>query len=166
MIELQNQEDGFESWWKILEQTKERDGFRIHGKDYYKKMLSINNFNSDEPRMKLKLLGAFYRQKLIAGNIVSFFGDTAVYVHGASSDEHRNLMAPYFLQWEAIKLARQDNIKYYDFYGIDENKWPGVSRFKKGFGGEEIDYFGTYDLVFDKKWYNVYKLIRKARRLI
>ena len=95
------------------------------------------------------------------------------YVHGASANEFRNVMAPYALQWEVIKLAKQKNCKYYDFNGIDEKKWPGVTRFKMGFarfesarqGGEVVEYPGTFDMVFDNLWYNVYKLIRRIRRL-
>ena len=147
----------FEDFWKLMEQTVDRDGFRLHGKEYYKKMLA-GNF--------VKLYLAEYQDRIIAGNIIAFFGDTATYVHGASSNEDRNVMAPYLLQWEVIKEAQRMGMKYYDFYGIDEKKWPGVTRFKTGFGGREITYPGTFDLVFDNFWYNVYKAVRKLRRLI
>jgi len=52
-------------------------------------------------------------------------------------------------------------LKFYDFWGIDEEKWPGVTRFKKGFNGRETIYPGAYDLVFQPLWYKVYKLTRK-----
>lgn len=147
----------FEEFWEIMEETKNRDGFRLHSKEYYKKMLAINF---------VKLYLAVYNDKVIAGCIISFFGDMGVYIHGASSNSNRNLMAPYALQWHAIKEAKQKNLKYYDFNGINKDKWPGVTRFKFGFSGREINYPGTYDLIFSKLWYNVYKLIRKIRRSI
>ena len=50
------------------------------------------------------------------------------------------------------------------FHGIDENKWPGVTRFKIGFGGQIIKYPGTFDLVYDDAWYNIYKMVRQIRR--
>ena len=120
------------------------------------------NLDSDS----LRLIGAFYKEKLIAVNIVSFFGDMATYVHGASSSENRNLMAPYALQWETIKIAKTQGHKYYDFYGIDENKWPGVTRFKKGFSGEEANYPGTFDSAFNSIQYSIYKILRKLRRMV
>jgi lipid II:glycine glycyltransferase (peptidoglycan interpeptide bridge formation enzyme) len=85
-------------------------------------------------------------------------------MHGASASKYRNVMAPYLLQWHAIKLAKNLGYKYYDFYGVDEDKWPGVTRFKKGFGGREVNYPGTFDLIFNRRWYSVYRMVRKARR--
>ncbi len=153
----------FDAWWQIMDETKERDQFRLHSKKYYKKMISISF---------IKLVVAEYQGKIIAGNILSFFGDTCTYVHGASSNEFRNVMAPFALQWQTIQVAKKQGLKYYDFYGIDEEKWPGVTRFKKGFlpasrqdNGGEINYPGTFDMVFDNNKYLIYKLLRKIRRL-
>lgn len=154
-------EEDFEKWWKIMQETCQRDGFSLHAKNYYKNQLKIRS-----EKLKIKLIVAKYKGKIIAGNIVAFFGDMATYVHGASSNEFRNLMAPYALQWRAIREAKKYDCKYYDFYGIDEKKWPGVTRFKKGFNGEEIKYPGTFDLIFSRLWYNVYRSIRKLRRMV
>ncbi|MCK4553446.1 peptidoglycan bridge formation glycyltransferase FemA/FemB family protein [Candidatus Parcubacteria bacterium] len=155
----------FDDFWKLMCETSDRDSFRTHGINYYKEMLKIDeNF--------IKLFLAKYRGKVIGANVVSLFGDTMTYMHGASSNEHREVMAPYLLQWHCIKLAKELGYKYYDFYGIDEKKWPGVTRFKKGFtrldsarqGGKTVSYPGTFDLIFDKNWYSVYRMVRKARR--
>jgi len=155
--------EDFENWWKIMDETKERDQFRLHSNKYYKKMISIPF---------IKLVVAEYQDKIIAGNILSFFGDTCTYVHGASSNEFRNVMAPFALQWQTIQAAKKQGLKYYDFYGIDEEKWPGVTRFKKGFlpasrqdNRGEINYPGTFDMVFNNSKYIIYKLLRKIRRL-
>jgi len=149
--------DNFDDFWKLMGETKERDNFRLHGIDYYQEMLKLdNNF--------IKLFFAKYQNKNIATAIVSWFGDTVTYMHGASSDSNRNVMASYLLQWEIAREAKAKGFKHYDFYGIDGQKWPGVTRFKKGFSGKEVNYPGTFDLVFDSGWYNVYKMIRKVRR--
>lgn len=149
--------DRFEEFWQLMCQTGERDNFRTHGISYYKEMLKTDNDF-------IKLFFAEYKGKPISSIVVSFFGDTATYAHGASSNDDRNVMAPYLLQWHCIKSAKELGHKYYDFYGINAKRWPGVTRFKKGFGGKEVNYPGTYDLVFDKNWYSVYKMVRKVRR--
>jgi lipid II:glycine glycyltransferase (peptidoglycan interpeptide bridge formation enzyme) len=141
-----------------MEETKARDKFRLHSMNYYQKMLKAVPF--------IKLLVAEHDGKIIAGNIVSFFGDMATYIHGGSSDEKRNVMAPYLLQWQAIKIAKEKNLKYYDFNGINERLWPGVTRFKKGFGGEEVNYPGTFDLIFNYQKYIFYNILRQVRRKI
>ncbi|PIT93970.1 hypothetical protein COU00_01505 [Candidatus Falkowbacteria bacterium CG10_big_fil_rev_8_21_14_0_10_43_11] len=65
-----------------------------------------------------------------------------------------------------IKLAKKLGYAKYDFYGIDEKKWSGVTRFKRGFGGGEINYQGCYDIIFSKCWYKFYNLARRLRKLI
>lgn len=147
----------FEKFWSLLDQTCGRDKFRPHGRFYYQEMLNLE-------KDFIKLFFAEYEANCLATGIFSFFGDTVTYLHGGSADDSRNVMAPYLLQWNSIKAAKSLGFKYYDFHGINEEKWPGVTRFKKGFGGTEINYPGTYDLIFDQSWYNIYKMMRKIRR--
>jgi lipid II:glycine glycyltransferase (peptidoglycan interpeptide bridge formation enzyme) len=147
----------FEDFWKLLDQTSGRDKFRPHGRNYYEAMFAPENDI-------VKLYFAEYQGKTLAAGIFSFFGDSVTYLHGGSSNEDREVMAPYLLQWSVIKAAKSAGYKHFDFHGIDEEKWPGVTRFKKGFGGLEYNYPGTFDLVYDEGWYGVYKMIRKVRR--
>lgn len=142
----------FNDFWKLMQETTRRDGFHAHPKEYYKKLLEIPN---------VELFTAEFENKIIAANIVIFYNKQAIYLHGASDYEHRNLMAAPLLQWEQVKEARKRGCAEYDFWGIDEEKWPGVTRFKKSFNGKEIEYPGAYDLIFQPTWYRVYKIARK-----
>jgi lipid II:glycine glycyltransferase (peptidoglycan interpeptide bridge formation enzyme) len=149
-----------DNFWKLMEETTKRDEFRAHPKKYYEKMLEkITGDGKNGMRVELKTV--YLDGAPLAAAIVGYFGDTATYLHGASSYEHRNLMAPYFMHWEIIKEAKRLGYKFYDFWGIDEQKWPGVTRFKKGFGGFEINYPGTFDLPINKLWYKIYNLAKK-----
>jgi len=112
----------------------------------------------------VKLFAAEYQNKIIAANIVIFHGERATYLHGASDYEYRNFMAPYLLHWEVIKYARDHGFTEYDLWGIDEKKWPGVTRFKRGFGGKEINYIGSYDYVFQPFWYAMYKVRQSLKK--
>ncbi len=147
----------FDDFWQLMNQTGERDNFRPHGIDYYKKMLEAE---SDF----IKLYFAEYHGKPLATGIFSYFGDMVSYLHGASASHDRDVMAPYLLHWHIIKEAKAAGFKYYDLFGINEKRWPGVTKFKKGFGGSEYDYPGTFDFIFDQNWYSIYKMIRQARR--
>lgn len=147
-------------FWKLMKETTGRDKFSAHPQKHYESMLKkIKGDGKKEMRVELKIV--YFGDTPLAAAIVGYFGDTATYIHGASSNENRNLMAPYFLHWEIIKEARQLGYKYYDFWGIDEKKWPGVTRFKKGFGGFEISYPGTFDLPINNFWYKIYNLAKK-----
>lgn len=145
-----------QNFLELLEQTAKRDKFRLHPKEYYQKMLEI----LDKQGM-VKLFLAQYQNKVIAANLVCFFGQTVSYLHGASDYAFRQLMAPHLLQWQTILEAKKLGFKYYDFLGINGQRWPGMTRFKKGFGGQEIAYPGAFDLIFQPGWYQVYNLARK-----
>lgn len=165
-------ENDFDNFWKLMEETYKRDGFKLHPKEYYRKMLSLREISYGEQvdeNLKIKLFFAKYQGKILSANIVSFFGDTATYMHGASSNEFRNVMAPYLLQWETSRSAKKSGYKCYDLFGVDEKKWPGVTKYKEGFcaknlGKCKVIYPGTYDAVFSELWYNGYKLMRFIRR--
>lgn len=149
--------DRFEEFWTLMAQTTDRDEFSSHGRSYYQHMLTL-------PNDFLKLYFAELDGKPLVGNIVTYFGDSVSYIHGGSSNENRDVMAPYALQWHVIKDARAKGFRYYDFYGISEHRWPGVTRFKQGFGGREMNYPGTFDVIYDEGWYSIYKMVRKVRR--
>ncbi|MBI4837309.1 MAG: peptidoglycan bridge formation glycyltransferase FemA/FemB family protein [Candidatus Portnoybacteria bacterium] len=170
-------EKDIEYFWQLAKETSRRDEFRLHPREHYKKLFFVchpeppadgegsHAKDSSPPAQNdnlcLELFLAECEQKVIAAHIVAFFGDTATYLHGGSSNEHRCLMVPYLLQWEQIKEAKRRDCAQYDFWGINEEKWPGVTRFKKGFGGREIEYIGAWDYVFRPAWYEIYKVAKK-----
>jgi peptidoglycan pentaglycine glycine transferase (the first glycine) len=154
-VEIRTGKEDLPAFLGLVSQTAERDGFRLHSPRHYERLSDLSF---------MMIYSAVYEGKVIAANMVSFFGGTATYVHGASGNEHRNLMAPFLLQWQAIRDAKAKGLSHYDFYGIDEAKWPGVTRFKRGFGGEEKVFPGTFDLVFDRIIYGGYKWLRTIRR--
>lgn len=151
--------DDIDSFYKILKETTSRDGFHPHDKSFYEKMLaSLPNI--------AKLYTAEYESKIIAANIITFFRDTATYYYGASSNEYRNLMAPYILQWRAVTDAKAQGFKYYDFLGIapenaKNHPWAGVTDFKKKFGGHEIAYLPAMEMPLKKLLHPIYKLRKK-----
>lgn len=105
----------------------------------------------------------------LAAAIVVFYGNRATYLFGGSSDEYRNLMAPYLLHWQIIKDAKKTGCAEYDFFGIapiDDPKhpWAGITRFKKQFGGQEVHLSGSWDLVFRPIEYQLFKIAEKIRR--
>ncbi len=150
-------ETDFSDFWRLMKKTSNRDGFKIHSEAHYRNLLVSSGG-------AIKLFFAQYQGQRIAAGLFAFYGDKVIYLHGASDNEFRNLMAPYLLQFEIIKKAKLEGFNFYDFYGIDEKKWPGVTRFKKGFGGFIYNYAGTYDLVFRPGLYFLYNFLRNLRR--
>lgn len=158
--------DNVEVFWKLLKQTSKKDQFSTHPKEYYEKMLS---FFSRDGQLQAKLFLVKYGDQYIGGAIVMIYHNFSYYLHGAMDREYKSLMAPYFMHWEIIKWlkklttndSRLTTIKYYDLWGIDSHKWPGVTRFKLGWGGDQKEYPGSFDIPISRFWYFTYNIARK-----
>jgi peptidoglycan pentaglycine glycine transferase (the first glycine) len=148
----------------LFEETAKRDGFRLHPRPYYEAQVKMPN---------VAVFGAMHASKLLAAAIVIFdpstplgTGGVATYLHGASSNESRNLMAPYALHWAIIKEAKARGSSRYDLWGISDahdSGWAGITRFKRGWGVTESCVPGTRDLPVKRFWYSVYRLVRRMR---
>ncbi len=155
-LEIKSGVEHLDGFLEILEETRQRDKFRLHGRAYYMAMI-----NSGAVELKT----VWSEGQMLAGSLIAYFGDTVTYVHGASSSRQRQLMAPYALQWDSILKACDAGYAWYDWHGIDEKKWPGVTRFKLGFGGETLDFAGTFDKPLAPIAYAGYTILRRLRRL-
>ena len=60
-----------------------------------------------------------------------------------------------------MRWAKQNGYLEYDMGGIDEVRWPGLTRFKIGFGGRVEEFSPAYELPFDKAKYAAYRLTRR-----
>ncbi len=131
---------------RIMKITGERDGFSTRPKAYFERML-------DSLGEHVRLYLAYYEGKAIAGAITTQYAGKTCYVYGASDNAHRNVMAPYLVQWEMIRWALENNCTVYDFQGVsgnlDENSAHyGLYRFKKGFNGQLDELLGEFDYNF------------------
>jgi lipid II:glycine glycyltransferase (peptidoglycan interpeptide bridge formation enzyme) len=159
--------DDLKSFLLLNKQTTLRDKFASHAPMYYQAMLQRL------PPEMIKVYVARYEKDVIAANLVITFGDTTTYVHGASSDNYRNVMAPYLLQWRQILDAQASGIKWYDFFGIETperlrssragGSWAGITRFKQGFSGQVVSLVGAYELPLRRSWYRILNIRRKLR---
>lgn len=151
--------------YKLLMETAGRGNFRLHPQNYYWEIWEHLHKNN------LKVLIAEYNGKPLACMLLTLFGSTAIYLHGGSSNANKDVMAPYVLHWEAMKTAKNLGLQYYDFGGVApegqaDHSWSGISRFKRSFGGFELVFPGSYDVVYSPLWYNVYRNARSLRNLI
>lgn len=144
-------------FWKLLQSTAEHDDFRTHNQLYYKRLL--NTFADPNGAIRTRLYLAHHGGRPIAGVIILEHAHTAYYLHGALDREYRSLMAPHLLHWNLIQQYKQAGYHWYDFWGIDAITYPGVTRFKLGFGAKTIEYPGSFDLVTKPWWYRLYRLL-------
>ena len=158
-----------DEFYKIFVETAQRDGFEIRPKKYFQELLQILKSAGLAEMLIIR-----YNGTPVAAGIFTFYKEMASYMYGASLSEYRNVMAPYLMHWEAIKLAREKGCKFYDLLAvspfgsdIDSNlvvKYAGISRFKEQFGGIKYQTVGSWDLVTKSCWYWLFKIIEKIRR--
>ena len=157
--------DDIESFHRLMLVTGGRDGFRVHSLEYYKRAYELFH-----PKGMCEILVAEYEGKPLAALFVARNGNRAYYLYGASTDEERNRMPTYLLQWEAMKWAKARGCEEYDLWGVpDEDEatlesnfesrhdglW-GVYRFKRGFGGEVKRAAQAMDRVYNPLLYWAY----------
>lgn len=108
-------------------------------------------------RRGLKLWIARLDEKIIAGALVFYCNQHAVYWHGASLSDYFKYGANNLLQTEIIKHAYESGYKYYDFNPSGGHE--GVVKFKESFGAEKLE-FNSY--VWNSgKAYKIYEKLRK-----
>ena len=157
--------DDLESFHKMMLLTGSRDGFGVHSLEYYRRAYELLY-----SKRMVELLVAEYEGKTLAALFVARNGNRAYYLYGASTEEERNRMPAYLLQWEAMKWAKACGCEEYDLWGVpDEDEttleanfekrsdglW-GVYRFKRGFGGQLKRAPQAIDHVFDPFMYWLY----------
>lgn len=151
-ISLAKNLDDLSIFLNLAKETSQRDEFKLHPDNYYRRMFK----NLSEDKM-IELRLAKYKNKWVAAILVIYYGDTATYLHGASSYHYRHLMAPHLLQWRAIKRAKKRGCAKYDFWGVTKSSdpahhWAGFTRFKLGFAPNTpvTEYPGPYQYDFSK----------------
>ena len=150
---------------KIMEITGKRDNFLTRPLSYFEKM-----YDELAPN-HLKLMMAYYEGKPISGIIDIIYGNKIWYLYGASSNEHRNLMPNYLLQWEMIKYSIENKKDMYDFRGVvgivdESHPQYGLYRFKKGFNAEFTEFIGELYINYKPLTYKMYKITEKLYKKI
>jgi lipid II:glycine glycyltransferase (peptidoglycan interpeptide bridge formation enzyme) len=154
-----------DEFWQLAQEVERRGRFYYYPRSYYETLMKVLG-----QRGQAHLFVARWKKRTVAAIILVGFGNTLTYVHGASAYRYRAVMAPHLLHWEAIRWAKEQGYRYYDFFGIapanvPRHPWAGITRFKLGFGGRTQHYIGTWDLAFDANWYEATEWLRLLRRL-
>lgn len=79
---------------------------------------------------------------LLGSVYVTVHGQGATYTLGWNGEEGRRCSAHHLLLWEAAKHLRAIGIHFFDLGGADEVKTPSIYKFKKGMGGERLEFIG------------------------
>ncbi len=167
-VEKSTSQTALEQFNKIHDETAKRHNFHRFSKDYIEK--EFKTFASHDEAMVIS--GFLPDGRIDSSAIILFFGNMAAYRHGASLNLDNKLSTSYLVQWEAIKEAKRRGIKWYNFWGVIPAKarknhpFYGITHFKKGFGGAQLDLVRCHDLPISwKYWFNwIIETLRSLKR--
>lgn len=154
----------FGEFMKLYIKTSKRHGFVPH-----KGIEEEFDIFSQDNMVELYL--AEYEGHIIAGAMILFYANQAVYHHGSSDEQFRDIPGAYLLQWRAIQEAKKRGLAIYNFWGVvPENKpnhpWKGLTLFKMGFGGRRVNYIHAQDLPLQPMYWktHVIESLTKIRK--
>lgn len=157
-----------DEFYELQLQTAKRHGFVPYSRNYLKEQFKVFAGAG-----KALLYSAHTADgKLIAQAYIIFYNQEAAYHYGASTVLGRSEPGAYLIQWEAIKEAKRRGMTRYNFWGVvkpeqTNHRFYGVTVFKRGFRGHDVEYLHARDLVLNKAKYlpnYVIESIRKHRR--
>ncbi|MDD5103711.1 MAG: peptidoglycan bridge formation glycyltransferase FemA/FemB family protein [Candidatus Peribacteraceae bacterium] len=175
------QSEDISAFMGLLKKTGQRDNFTIHSARHYVTFLKelpgsflFLAWASQTPTPVPSPNGGGGSRRggvgdeiPIAGLLGVIWGSKAFYYYGASSYEHRALMAPYALQWAAMRHTKAAGCTTYDLLGIappdapSNHPWQGVSAFKEKFGGTVAPYPPEQEIVLRPMASRLLQLKRK-----
>jgi lipid II:glycine glycyltransferase (peptidoglycan interpeptide bridge formation enzyme) len=166
-LEERTDDEAFKTYLKLYFETTKRQQYHGHN-EYYHRMV----WQYLKEAGMARILIAYYQKKPLSCWMLLNFKDTLYYPYGGSSLEHKEAMANNLTAWGAIKLGKKLKLKEFDMWGAANTSNPpktdpfyGFHHFKEGYGGELVEYVGTYDLVFNDPLYWLFTLIDKATGL-
>jgi lipid II:glycine glycyltransferase (peptidoglycan interpeptide bridge formation enzyme) len=138
-------------FYRVLQEASRRDDFLLEPFAFF-----VNLIDTLQAANSIKLFLVRHEDSLLGSLLLTTYGQRATYLYGGISNQKRNLMAGYALQWAAIKAAQNADCRTYDFYGFDrfgrpDHNYARFSRFKKQFGGSAINFIGGRDLYFNER---------------
>lgn len=159
-------EEELEVFYRLFQETAQRDGIAIHSRDYYAALFALAK---EQDGVEARLYLASHEGEDLGAIITLFRGKEGTYLYGASSNSKRNFMAPYLLQWNAMKDARAFGCERYDLFGIPPTDDPGhpmagLYRFKTGFGGTIIHRSGSWDFACLPAVTTLFSLVEGLRK--
>ena len=152
----------FQNFYGLMRTTGERDRFYVRGEEYFRGLMAALGEDA-------RIYVAYLHGRPVAGSIEVFCGRKAWYLYGASSNEHRNAMPNYLLQWTMIQRALDRDCTLYDFRGVPGNPTEGdplygLYRFKKGFSGTYTKFSGLFTYEFRPLLCHLFRAAMTLRR--
>ncbi len=156
--------EGMNQYIEILKETTKRQGFYAHSPKYFQDMWDELGASGN-----MRIFNAVYEDKILTSWIIFIFNGVIYYPYGSSRSENRDVMANNLMMWEMIKFGKKEKCHTFDMWGSlgpepdKKHSWYGFHKFKQGYGGDLVEFLGTYDYVIDMPMYKLFTIIDNIR---
>ena len=107
----------------------------------------------------------------LGGILFLIYGNEVLSLLGGSYAKFMEFQSAYTVHFEGLKYALNNGYDRYNFYGItgdfsEKNPLFGLYSFKRDFGGKVVELIGEFDLVINKFYYLIYKIVFSLYRFV
>ena len=144
---------------RTLVGTMDRVGLPFRTEGFFRQL-----WDAYEPHgQAMLLLAQTPSGEVTSGTFLVGWGPRLVALYGGTTAEGRRLNSKYLINWEALRRAKAAGYALYDLWGLPNE---GITYFKAGWGGRQVDYVGAWDLVVDPLGARVFEAAVQARSTI
>lgn len=186
-------DDKLKIFYELHSKNAKRNNINIQEYDYYKNMFSkssdmklflvkINNndfiklaqteYDKSESKKNKKILDLALTKEdeevYILGHVSSFFNKVGYDLFTGLDYDYKDLGSKEFVMKSIFEYANNNNIDYYDFWGIlgrldkDDPMYP-IYTFKKKFSNIIVEYPGFWDIYTNKILYKIFVKYSKIK---
>jgi lipid II:glycine glycyltransferase (peptidoglycan interpeptide bridge formation enzyme) len=101
--------------------------------------------------------------EVVSGTFLVGWGPRLVALYGGTNAHGRDLNAKYLVNWAGLTHAKAAGYRLYDLWGLPNE---GITYFKAGWGGRQLDYVGAWDLVVDPLGARIFETAVSARAML
>jgi lipid II:glycine glycyltransferase (peptidoglycan interpeptide bridge formation enzyme) len=141
----------FQDFLKIYNQTKDRQNFAIQTTKYLK-----NLFNQQNSRL-IVLYNSQNQPQSVWFGLTS--EQTLTYLYGGNTEESFKNHGQYLLHLVAVAMGATEKLRFYDLGGYDSHS--GYGKFKENYRGTIRNFLGPIDFVLNSPKYSLISLLIK-----
>ncbi len=150
-------------FYEIYRQTAARQNFSPFSFGYIR-----SEFEAFRAAGRAMFFFGEFQEKTVSAALILFTESEAFYHQGASTPVGEGVSVMHLVQWEIIRESRRRGLAFYNFWGVSPadqpaHPWAGLSNFKRGFGGFELQLVHAQDLVLSH-WYWPGWVLERFRR--
>lgn len=149
-------------FFEMMHTTADRSSATLRDSEYLKKQIEVLG-----PTKTAGIAYASVGGRRLSGAL--FYDDienkTRYYMHAGSREEARKVGGNPATVLYLIFNAKESGLEKFDFYGVSpiedkSHRWAGFSKFKRDFGGVDIQYTGTWEIPVKKLQYALFRKLR------